>query len=376
MEPQKENWVFALELAQKFDPALRRNSLYQLVSSKKPGDRAEYRITSYPVYNTGKLSKIELKDNLQLPEPASEKITALVKELHGFDAEPAVFIGNLLNYFREENFYYTLKPPLMPQKPIETFLFDARSGFCSHYATAFVYLMRVASIPARVVGGYQGGEFNKLGGFLEIRQADAHAWAEVWLDSKGWVRFDPTAAIAPERIERGVNIDLQIASGAVNFSPLAIDSKALLWLKRSRQLWNSIDYNWQHWVINYDTASQSHFLSDLGISDWQTIAVWLIGSVTFITLLLSWYLLRSKYNRTDKVLQAYLRFCRKMAKTGIQIRLGEGAKDFANRAKAIRPDLMAEIEQITTIFIRLRFEAKPHEGDLQLLNTRVDRLRV
>lgn len=376
MEPQKERWVFALELPSQFDPSLRRNNLYQLMSNKKPGDRAEYQITSYPVFNTGKLSKAEQKENLQLPTQPSEKIAALVRQLQGFDAEPETFIRNLLGHFRQENFHYTLTPPLMPDKPIETFLFEERSGFCSHYATAFVYLMRVAKIPARVVGGYQGGELNKVGNFLEIRQADAHAWAEVWLAGKGWVRFDPTAAIAPERIERGVNVDLQIASGAVNFSPVVMDAKTLSWLKRSRQLWQSIDYNWQRWVINYDTENQSEFLAGLGINDWAALARWLVGSVTVITLLLAAWILKSKKVVTDKALLQYRRFCIKMAKIGIEIRQGEGAKDFAERAKAFHPALSRQIAEITALYIRLRYEASADVNDFQRLKKCVENLKI
>ena len=376
MEPQKESWVFALEMAAQFDPELRRNSLYQLLTNKKPGERAEYHITSYPFYNTGKLSEAEQKENLQLPEPASAKIAELVEQMQGFETDPEVFIRNLLNYFHEQDFHYTLTPPLMPEKPIEAFLFEYRSGFCSHYATAFVYLMRVEGIPARVVGGYQGGEFNKLGGFLEIRQADAHAWAEVWLAGKGWSRVDPTAAIAPERIERGVNIDLQIASRAVNFSPLAMDAGTLSWLKRSRQFWQSMDYNWQRWVINYDSNSQIQFLANLGINDWLAMAGWLIGSVGSISLLLGWWLLKRQPRRVDKSLLIYRHFCRKMAKAGIAVKPGEGARDFAARAARLRPDLAAQIEQITGIFIRLRYEAKAHADDLRRLKKLTGSLRV
>jgi protein-glutamine gamma-glutamyltransferase len=376
MEPQKENWVFALDMAENFDASLRRNGLFQLQTSKRLSERAEYNITSRPFYNTGAISQDEYKTNLQLPVAASKRQLELIKTLHGFDIKPELFIQNLLNHFRQEKFYYTLTPPLMPEDPIDTFLFETRSGFCSHYATAFVYLLRIAKIPARVVGGYQGGEINKVGKFLEVRQADAHAWAEVWLDNKGWVRFDPTAAIAPERIERGVNVDLQIASGAVNFSPLIGDAATLSWLKRSRQLWQSIDYNWQRWVINYNGANQMQFLQSLGIDDIAALTKWLIGSIVLISLPLAWWLLRQKSIATNKAVKYYQRFCTKLAKAGIEKKLGEGARDFAERAKKQRPDLAAQIEQITTLFIRLRYQADTVAGDLQSLKACVGSLRI
>ena len=375
MEPQKESWVFAMDMAETFDGSLRRNGLFQLQTRKRLSERAEYTITSRPFYKTGVISQAEYRANLQLPVVPSSKQLELIKTLHGFDGKPEQFILNLLNHFRQENFYYTLTPPLMPEEPIDTFLFKTRSGFCSHYATAFVYLLRIAKIPARVVGGYQGGEINKVGDFLEVRQADAHAWAEAWLENKGWVRFDPTAAIAPERIERGVNVDLQIASGAVNFSPLT-GNASLSWLKRSRQLWQSIDYNWQRWVINYNGANQMQFLQSLGIDSLADLAKWLIGSVALITLPLTWWLLRQKAIVPDKAVKYYQRFCAKLARAGIEIKLGEGAKDFAERAQKQRPDLAKKIIQITTLFIRLRYEANAEAGDLHVLKTRVDDFRI
>jgi len=205
---------------------LSQNANYQLITSEKPDKRTEYKITSYLNYNTGTITRTEYKDATQLPDEPSGKIKQLVKQLHGFDSSPDDFIKQLLNHFRREDFHYTLTPPLMEENPIETFLFETRYGFCSHYAAAFVYLMRVANIPARVVTGYQGGELNKVGNFLEIRQADAHAWAEVWLENKGWVRFDPTAAIAPERIERGINIDQLIPGGAISYMPTGAAAQA------------------------------------------------------------------------------------------------------------------------------------------------------
>jgi hypothetical protein len=296
--------------------------------------------------------------------------------LQGFAGHPEQFIRNLLQYFRTEQFYYTLTPPLMLQDPIDTFLFETRSGFCSHYATAFVYLLRIAGIPARVVGGYQGGEFNKVGGFLEVKQADAHAWAEAWLEHKGWVRFDPTAAIAPERIERGINVDLQVASGAVNFGTIVGQSDALNWLKRSRQLWQSLDYNWQRWVINYNTSNQNQFLQSLGITDIASLTQWLLGSVALITLPLSWWLLKSKGPTVDKTLRLYQGFCAKLARVGIQIGKGEGAKDFAERAGKLRPDLSGQIDDITRIFMRLRYEAQTHESDFQNLKKAIQKFKA
>jgi transglutaminase-like putative cysteine protease len=359
MEPQAKNWVYGLEMPVKYSDNLDQNATYQLISRESPDKRAEYQITSYPEYNTGYITKTEHRDNLQLPRSPSPEITALVTKLHGFDKPPEVFIQALLQHFRNEKFYYTLKPPLMEENPIETFLFKTRYGFCSHYATAFVYLMRVAHIPARVIGGYQGGEMNKVGQFLEVRQADAHAWAEVWLENKGWVRFDPTAAIAPERVEQGVNVEQQVANQAVDFSPAVANNPALNWLKQARQMWQTVDYSWQRWVINYDRANQSQFLSSLGLHNLRAILYAMLSLITFITAVLAWWLLKNNRKHTDKVVQVYEQFCQKLAKVQLQKRSNEGAQDFAARACLNLPEYTEQINAITETYLKLRYGKNP-----------------
>ena len=366
MEPQDKNWVFALDMPAEYSLPLSRNANYQLITSENPDKRAEYKITSYPNYNTGYITRTEYKDATQLPGEPSGKIKQLVKQLHGFDSTPEHFIKHLLNHFRKENFHYTLTPPLMEENPIETFLFETRYGFCSHYAAAFVYLMRVANIPARVVTGYQGGELNKVGNFLEIRQADAHAWAEVWMENKGWVRFDPTAAIAPERIEQNINIEQLVPGGVISYAPTsAAAQEAFNWLKQTRQLWSNVDYNWQRWVINYDNKNQSRFLSSLGIADIKAMIYWMVGIIGLITALLSWLLLHQKQKTTDPVLRIYNRFCKKLVKRGLLRGRGEGAKDFAERVKIKLPEQTANIDQITDLFIKLRYGKNATPDDLK-----------
>ena len=377
MEPQNKNWVFALEMPADYALPLSQNANYQLMTSESPDKRTEYKIISYLNYNTGFITRTEYKDATQLPNPPSDKIKQLVKQLHGFDSTPDAFIKQLLTHFRQEDFHYTLTPPLMEENPIETFLFETRYGFCSHYAAAFVYLMRVANIPARVVTGYQGGEWNKVGNFLEIRQADAHAWAEVWLENKGWVRFDPTAAIAPERIERNINIDQLMPGGIISFSPTgAAAQTAFNWLKQTRQLWSNIDYNWQRWVINYDNKNQSSFLSSLGITDIKAMMYWMIGSIGLIAALLSWLLLYQKQQTVDPVLRIYNRFCKKLAKRGLPKGQCEGAKDFAERIKMTLPEQAGAIDQITHLFIKLRYGKNAGLDDFKSFKQSVEKFKI
>jgi len=371
MEPQDKNWVFALDMPQEFSAPLSQNAAYQLITSENPDKRIEYKVTSYADYNTGPINPSEYKAATQLPGEPSDKIKQLVAQLHGFDSAPDNFISQLLQHFRVEDFHYTLSPPVLEENPIENFLFKTRYGFCSHYASAFVYLMRVAHIPARVVTGYQGGEQNTVGDFLEIRQADAHAWAEVWLDNRGWVRVDPTAAIAPERIEAELGVDRQ-----TDYAIATLKIPAYSWLKQARQLWGSVDYNWQRWVINYDNKNQSTFLSSFGIDDIKTLMYWMIAAIASITAVLCWFLLYQKPTTNDKALLIYKRFCNKLAKRALFRSSGEGVKDFAERAKLKLPEQAADIDRITAVFIKLRYGRIASGEDLQQLKTLVGLFRA
>jgi transglutaminase-like putative cysteine protease len=353
MEAQEKNWVFALDFPTRFAEPLIQNGHYQLINPENPHKRSEYQITSYPQYNTGYLTKLEYQDSSQLPRKPSDKINQLVTQLHGFDSKPDDFIRQILNYFKTEDFHYTLTPPLMEENPIDSFLFNSKRGFCSHYASAFVYLMRVAHIPARVVTGYQGGEFNVIGNFLEIRQANAHAWAEVWLENQGWVRVDPTAAVAPERIEQQLNLDQLELGGEIRFD--ASNANQANWLKQTRQLWESADYQWQRWVVNYDSINQSDFLSSFGIHDFKAMMQWLMTLVGLITVFLSVVLLRQKKKAIDPVLRLYQQFCKKLQPAGLIRTDREGAMDFAQRAKTALPEYAEAIAHITAMFIQLRY---------------------
>lgn len=370
-EPHDKRWVFALEMPTSYPPNLERNGFYQLLAGRPNEKRTEYRLTSYPEYNTGYITKTEYRESLQLPHDISPRLRALAEQLQSEDQKPETFIENLLRYFRQQQFSYTLQPPLMEENPIETFLFETRRGFCSHYATASAYLLRIAGIPARVVGGYQGGELNKVGNFLEIRQANAHAWVEAWLDGRGWVRIDPTAAVAPARIEQDVNVDLQVELGEVNFSAPVTQSVFGDLLKQAGYLWDSLDYNWQRWVINYSSGSQSKLLEFFNIGNLKALFTWLAAAALLAVAPVVWLLLRGKPRPSDQAAQLYARFCRKLGKAGLLRRAPEGALDFAQRASARHPQQAADIEAITALYLRSRYGRNPQTSDLRALRQRV-----
>lgn len=376
MEPQTKNWVFALDMPEAFAWPLHENGNHQLFTSEPLAKRVEYQITSYAQYNTGYITKIELNDNLQLPSNVDNRIDELVTQLGGYNRAPDIFINHVFAYFRTNAFYYTLMPPLMGENPIATFLFDLRAGFCGHYASAFVYLMRIAGIPARIVSGYQGGSYNATGGFIEVRQANAHAWTEVWLVGQGWVRYDPTTAIAPERIEQDVNIDQQIANNAVNFSPIQLDSRTLSYLKMARNLWSSVDYRWQRWIINYNSQQQFNFLSGLGIDSIKSLLYWLLGLVAVSIMLIAVYIFRRPTPHLDLAQVYYTKACKKLALLGLIKQDNEGASDFFLRVSSEYPNITDSFRKITQLYIQIRYSRRVEKRALAQLKARASTLKV
>ena len=170
----------------------------------------------------------------------------------------------ILNHFRSEPFFYTLEPPGISERDfVDRFLFDTRAGFCEHYAYSLVALARMAGIPARIVAGYQGGEVNPLNNTVVVRQFDAHAWAEVWFQGEGWVRVDPTAAVAPERVQLGLEAALASEEGFLADSPISAyrlrGISAINWL---RLRYDALAFRWQSFVVGFDSARQFDLLRD------------------------------------------------------------------------------------------------------------------
>lgn len=220
---------------------------------------------------------------------------------------------------------------------MDEFLFVTRSGFCEHYASAFVFLMRAAGVPARVVAGYQGGEINPVDGYLTVRQSDAHAWSEIWLAGQGWVRVDPTAAVAPSRIEQG------IAAALPESDPLPVVVRLDAdWARQLRNRWEAANNAWNQWVLGYNPQRQREVLSRLGLQqpDWQemtaTLAVFCALALLAVTL---WTLPRRR--RRDPVQHAWQIVCARLARHGIRRAEWEGPVDFAERVAREKPELAA-----------------------------------
>jgi len=384
LEPSNKPWLVALGLPRTVPAGAYVNPGYLLEWREPVLERLTYNLASDTHYRTGPISANERSRALRLPAGTSPMARALARRWHREHEGPAEIAQAALELFRRENFVYTLRPPLLGGNPVDEFLFEHRRGFCEHYAAAFVTLMRAAGIPSRVVIGYQGGDFNPAGDYYLVRQADAHAWAEIWLRDRGWVRMDPTAAIAPERVELGIDAVRRLAARGTALGNLSADAvrRALQlgWLERSwrwtRLTWDAVNQTWYRWVAGYSPERQRTLLSRLGLT--KDSRGWWVMTLAGIAALLLGVLALSLFRpkREDPALALYRRFCRKLARAGLTRAPHEGALAFARRCAGRRPDLVGSIDPITQAYIRLRYAASPGLNDLRQLKQYVTAFRV
>lgn len=374
LEPHDRHWLFALDLPATLPPNSSAGSDLQLRFNIPIRQRLRYALSSYPEYRFGEeLDDEQWERALYLPAKSNPRTRKLADEWRTTLRNPQAVVRQALTMFREEAFFYTLNPPLLGEQSVDDFLFGTRRGFCEHYAGAFVFLMRAAGIPARVVTGYQGGELNPLGGYMIVRQSDAHAWTEVWLDKEGWVRIDPTGAVSPSRIESGIRTALPGAE-----LPPALARLDAEWLRQMRMSWDLFNNNWNQWVLGYNQERQSRFLSRFhaGLESWRGMAAALVGGIATLLLgIAAGMLWRRPHRSDDAALAAYESFCARLARRGIVRLSQEGPVDFAARASRLRPDLGAQIAHITSLYVSLRYSSHRGTG-LSKLRRAVRRFRA
>ena len=352
LEPTNQRWIFALELPSSW--SLRNSFMTRrnLVTSILPIDqRIAYKARSYPGFRSDLgLSELTRKWNMLLPDSGNSRTRDLARTMRATASNDREFIRTVLNMFNEEEFYYTLEPPPLGSNPVDRFLFDTRQGFCEHYASAFSVMLRAAGIPARVVVGYQGGEFNPLGGHMVVRQSDAHAWTEAWLDGEGWVRFDPTAAVAPERVEIGVSEAL--LSGLGQSWGFSSSSRLVYQLEMAVDLVNA---KLDQWILGYGPDAQNTLMEWLGMENpsWRKMMLTLIGVVIVMILIIS-YLLFLRY-QPPKVDEAAVLFRRYVRKTGVELQTGETPVEFAERAKHAGKVSEFDVSRITQRYMETRY---------------------
>jgi len=371
LEPHNKHWLFALELPESLPSNSQLTADYQLLSNKPVRQRLRYQASSYSAYRAGEqLSKEGRAAALQLPGSGIDRARQLAGQWRDESNSADQIVQRALSHFNREPFSYTLLPPLLGRSPVDEFLFDSRRGFCEHYAGAFTVLMRAAGVPARVVTGYHGGTPNPVGNYYIVRQSDAHAWAEVWLEGRGWVRIDPTAAVAPERVEIGIQAAVPLSDPL----PAIVRSAGSL-LQRLRLSIDAINNGWNQWVLGYNTQRQMELLSriGLGLDNWKGMVTGLMIAMGAALSIIAGFMLWRHNSRGGIApeLRHYQHFCRKLAQIGIERSANEGPEQFASRIINRRPELAEAVEQISQLFITLRYRGKGGKEHLNALKDAV-----
>jgi transglutaminase-like putative cysteine protease len=376
LEPHERRWIFALDVATRWpgQRAIRTSDLQLLSPREQPiSTLTSFRLQSATAYTvSGPLPAFMRQVDLWLPEGRNARSLALAREMRERAGSDAAFIAAVLAKFRDEEYFYTLEPPRLGLDSVDDFLFNTRRGFCEHFASAFTVLARAAGIPARVVTGYQGGEYNPLNGYLRIRQSDAHAWSEVWLEGRGWERVDPTAAVAPERIERG--IEAALAEGGESLPGSYLQNNALL--SPLRFAWDATNTFWNNQVVGFSEDQQRWLLDrfSFGDGDWQQLGVALALSLVAFFAAMSAYLgWRFRPRSKDPLAQIYDQLCRKLGKHGLTRAPHEGPSDYVARVLQARPELAPQLVEARNLYVALRYG--PRSWGAQLGRSELSRLK-
>ena len=333
LEPTHLKWLLSLEIPRLYNTAnsghaysINREAM--LLTRHKITKVINYQVSSQTDASNIALFAQERHRNLLLPVAKNPQTLALAKTLlQSSGSNPRQYINKVLAHFRNNAFVYTLKPDLLGENAMDDFLIISQRGFCEHYASAFTYLMRAAGIPARVIVGYQGGKMNPLDDYMIVRQSDAHAWSEVWLEDR-WQRIDPTAAVSPDRVEQGI-----LHAGLDNSRlPLSLISNNSAF-KNLAYLYDSFQNNWNQWVIGFNEKKQKEILKALGFDDVTSskLIMLLVSSLVIAGVIISWFLLNHRSVEKDRVQHYYKLFCLKLKRHGLQRNLNEGPSDFEHR---------------------------------------------
>jgi len=356
LEPHNQRWLLALDAPTSLPPDSRLSADLTALTPRPVTQRQRYELAATLDYRFNiEESSIYLQHALRLPPGRNPRAVALGSAWRSETPDPEQRARRALELFRNEKFFYTLNPPLLSGETMDQFLFSTRRGFCEHYAAAFVVLMRAAGVPARVVTGYLGGELNPLDGYLVVRQFDAHAWAEVWLAGRGWVRVDPTAAIAPSRIEGN------LADAVPSWDPLPIlITLKSDWLRDLRFRWEAINNGWNQWVLGYNPERQRELLRRLGLpdTDWQTLAKLMFAACAVVLLGVSAWTLAHR-PRLDPAQRIWLRAKRRLVRRGIACPDWEAPLALAARIADEHPRLALAMRGLAEEYAAARYGSGP-----------------
>ncbi|WKE65237.1 DUF3488 and transglutaminase-like domain-containing protein [Gallaecimonas kandeliae] len=350
-EPSSRPWLPVLDGSLPLSPGLGYTGDRRVVADKPLARTESFRLRLATPARGRELPGV-LAINKLLPPQGNPRARALAQTLRHRYKDDAALAAAVNSRFADSAYHYSLAPPALPDNVIDRFLFETHTGFCGHYASAMAFLLRAAGIPARVVAGYQGGQYSPEGDFYALYQYDAHAWVEAWLPATGWTRFDPTAQVSPERIDRGFEglaSDPAFSKGG-NWLWRLKQQPALRWLRYQAAL---MDYRWQRWVLNYDSGRRDALLSALlGTSDWLPAALLFGGLLLAFLLALHWWSGRDRRPATGPAARLYLKGCKRL---GLARRAGESPEAYALRVADSFPALASQWNRVTGLYQQLRY---------------------
>lgn len=364
IEPHRQRWLFSLGVPlDASSDFLRVQSLSgHVLQSRWPVvKKSRYRVASVLSLPDGpaELSELERRVLTQLPDGVNPRTRLLGESWLQSGLSTQELVDRALNLYRHD-FVYTLKPQRLGFNAIDEFLFDTRRGFCEHYASSFVFLMRAAGVPARIVTGYQGGEVNPIENYILVRQSDAHAWTEIWSPGAGWIRIDPTNAVAPNRVEHGVEEALAEDERSLFDSPW--HQNAVLF--RIYQRWDAMGFAWNRWVLNYDNELQKGLLARLlgEASPWRIGAAFLaVSALLFAGFIFipRWYRHRSAVTKEIRWIRPLLQILRRR---GQQPRRDESFSAFVRRAGQSYPAIQNRFQEVADVYEAVVYGEQSQDG--------------
>ncbi|MGY8819215.1 MAG: transglutaminase TgpA family protein [Pseudomonadales bacterium] len=376
MQPSGRPWLYGLDVAQVDAGDVRLMSDFHLARPRPVDKPLLYQATSWPeALREPNAGPAVLGRALELPSTGNLRSRAWAAELRRAHQTPKATVQALLSHFNQQPYSYTLRPSPVGEDIVDGFLFDTLNGFCIHYAGAMTFVLRAAGIPARVVAGYQGGEVNPSGNYLSVRQLDAHAWVEYWEAGSGWVSVDPTFQVAPERIERGLEEALDAEQDLIEGAMMDLRRyRDIGWLNDLRFGWDSLNYGWQRWVLNYQGERQLEVLQGLfGKVDSRKLGLLMVATGALLVVLLALLLLKPWRREQDAQLRQFQGFEQLLARHGVARQAGEGSRDFAQRAAARLPGAAAQIQAFAGLYEQARYAGQP--TDLAEMKTALGSLR-
>lgn len=355
MEPTQQHWLYVMDIAVPKTSQTWLSHDYQVQSTIPISTKFKYDVQSYPNERLNYApSYVDQQINLLLPKLGNSKTQSWVKALRRKHPNNIKFIEAVEAYFRNEGFVYTLNPSTMLVDPVDDFLFQKRAGFCSHYASAYAYIMRLAGIPARIVGGYQGGEARE-NNYISVHQYDAHAWVEILDRKNGWIRRDPTALVSPDRINFGLESAVAYENSFLSDSPYSLARlKTFAALNQLRLLVADIDFFWSSWILGFDQQRQMDLFRYLAGNLQPGRLILLSLTVLFtIVILLALFNFRVWFPKIKNPhLHHYNLALLTLAKHGFKRLTFEGPDTFALRvSRNISEQCAEDFRHITKLFI-------------------------